>query len=663
MSESFLIGWWSGKQFIIAYADQVPEKGSLKAITLDQGSVKIKKEKLQVNLSWPWQEQEAKQGLALAHESAQEQYSDDDLALVWEMLSEEEGLPLEHIADYLTAANPLGLALLQLRLAETSFFVRKNDVFYPRSKKDLEVIRTQQNAEQRKNEGFTKFKAWADTLWLSPEGFEETVFPEDWEEDFSRWLAWTKDVVVFGKDSRRFEIVQELFHKTKISLGRSGFRFLVKAGLFSEDEPIELHRARVAQAFSEEAQTALSDLEQLYEEQLKNYPLIEETLYTIDDEQTRDYDDAIGLQVQGDQYLLTIAIADVSAIISPKSLLDSVAKERVTSIYLPDQTIPMIPKELSESLCSLVEQTERLVLLGRFTLAKDGTLLETQWQRGKIKVAKQYTYQEIDKAIEEGDTYWNQLWSCSKALEAQRWQRGASRLPFSRFTIKVKDSTISLNSDNSNSPSQTIVSECMILYNNQAAELLNKHKAPGIFRSQPEPDEPIPIQSSYTLAEVFRFRKKFKRGEIGLKPSSHSSLGLSSYIQVTSPIRRYLDLVMQRQLLSILEEQTPYYTEEQLNTFYPWLLERSRELSQLERSRNEYYLLKYLEQQEEREYQAEILTSVEQGVLVVLHKNGYECVVSRNPQVKNSPGTQVWVRLESIWPRERLVRGQIVEFA
>ena len=128
----------------------------------------------------------------------------------------------------------------------------------------------------------------------------------------------------------------------------------------------------------------------------------DQLIVTIDGEDTRDIDDAVTLQKQGEEYLLGVHIADVSHYVQAKSPLDKEAFERGTSVYFPDRVLPMLPKALSNGICSLNENEERLTLSCLMTIDKKGNVIASEIVEGVIKSAHKLTYHEIDQML-EGD--------------------------------------------------------------------------------------------------------------------------------------------------------------------------------------------------------------------------------------------------------------------
>ena len=161
-----------------------------------------------------------------------------------------------------------------------------------------------------------------------------------------------------------------------------------------------------------------------------------------------------------------------------------------------------------------------------------------------------------------------------------------------------------------NSVAHRVISEFMILMNRMAGKFLKDNKVPGIFRSQPEPisedarshDENDPLFALHIV-------KYLRAPRVGLDPAPHLSLGIDVYAQATSPIRRYVDLIIQRQIVSSLENGEPSYTEDELENLYPKIEIGVRDKKMVERNRDKYWVYKHLKNLEGTEIKG-IISSI-----------------------------------------------------
>ncbi len=277
---------------------------------------------------------------------------------------------------------------------------------------------------------------------------------------------------------------------------------------------------------------------------------------TIDDEDTTEIDDALTLEAVDGGYRIGIHIADTSHFIDPDSLLDKEAIERGTDIYLPEGKTCLFPEALSENAMSLVAGQDRLAFSYLVDLNPELEVVSTRMALTVIRVAQRLTYPEADQQFQTSQAVWTSLLPISERLRSERQQKGAVTLPFPRASVKVTyqdgEPQIKIWSERPDSPSQLVVSEMMILANRLSAEALSSNGIAAIFRSQEPPDVTIPPDVDTSPQSLFKLRRHFRRGSVGLDPARHAGLGLDAYLQATSPIRRFSDLVAQRQLKSLL---------------------------------------------------------------------------------------------------------------
>jgi ribonuclease R len=309
---------------------------------------------------------------------------------------------------------------------------------------------------------------------------------------------------------------------------------------------------------------------------------------TIDPSDAKDFDDAISIEKNGDgSFRLFVHIADVSFYVREGSMLDSEARSRGNSVYLPGTVYPMLPHNLSDKLCSLNENEDRLCVTCEMTVEGSGKVKRSFFFESVIKSAKRLSYEEaeeiidgaksLDKKIDETVKTGHEL---AGILTRRRSERGALDFdlpePFLNFDEKGKLKNIlpSLRLK-----SHRLIEEFMLLANTETAEYLKKKKQPFIYRVHEEPDEEklesiLPILNILTLGASFKKKadpqrlmrsvieaakgKPFERlvsyqilrammrARYSEEESSHYGLALTRYCHFTSPIRRYPDLLVHR---------------------------------------------------------------------------------------------------------------------
>ncbi|MBC8049382.1 MAG: ribonuclease R [Chitinophagales bacterium] len=327
-------------------------------------------------------------------------------------------------------------------------------------------------------------------------------------------------------------------------------------------------------------------------EDLRQIPLI-----TIDPADARDHDDAVWAQADDSPdnkggFIVIVAIADVSFYVRPGSGLDTEAKKRGNSVYFPDRVVPMLPEELSNGLCSLVEE-DRPVLAVRMLFGKDGRKLGHAFMRATMRSAAKLSYQQAQAAIDgEPDAktkpllerVLKPLWAAYEAVKTARDKRSPLDLDLPERKIlldeqgQVRDIVIPPRLD-----AHRLIEEFMIQANVAAAETLEEKKSPLLYRAHDAPsDEKInalrefletltitlapgnlrPIQFNRILARAKDTEFSDLVNEVVLRSQAqaeyssrnvgHFGLNLRRYAHFTSPIRRYADLIVHRALVKSL---------------------------------------------------------------------------------------------------------------
>ena len=296
---------------------------------------------------------------------------------------------------------------------------------------------------------------------------------------------------------------------------------------------------------------------------------------TIDPISAKDHDDAI--YYDSDTSELYVAIADVSAFIKEGSNLDKQAYKRAFSIYLPNKVLPMIPHELSDDLCSLKPNVNRLAFVCKMKIdIKTASVKSSEIFEATICSKHKYSYEDIDQKIQNNTMPkdLDALYTLTKKLKKNRLKKGYDfRTSEYRLVLDEQLNLIKVNEEQG-SPSHSLVEECMLLANIQAASKLNEI---GIFRVHEEPNrkkiEDL-VKSLALLGIDVKLKEDIHSTIISIqqkalntglenevdkliiqsqqqasyqtKQLGHFGLGFSSYSHFTSPIRRYSDLVLHR---------------------------------------------------------------------------------------------------------------------
>jgi ribonuclease R len=306
---------------------------------------------------------------------------------------------------------------------------------------------------------------------------------------------------------------------------------------------------------------------------------------TIDPDDAKDFDDALSYRIlpNGD-FEIFIHIADVSHYVPTGSALDVEARMRGNSIYLVDRVIPMLPEKLSNGICSLQPQVDRLVKTAIVTLDRRGETKTFRFAAGIIHSAKRFTYKEAFAQLRKPDTtplarQLHELNTMAQTLRKRRFAKGALDLDFPEVKVRVNDLGIPTHLEkNENDISHQLIEEFMLLANEVVALELKRRNRPGLYRIHENPD-PERLQDFRAQAKSMGFPcgdltqrgeiqkllnrvrgqpgesvvkigllKSLKRAMYSPKPLGHYGLAKLNYTHFTSPIRRYSDLVVHRVL-------------------------------------------------------------------------------------------------------------------
>jgi len=314
---------------------------------------------------------------------------------------------------------------------------------------------------------------------------------------------------------------------------------------------------------------------------------------TIDPETAKDHDDAIYYNIK--EKTLYVAIADVSEYVYLNGAIDKEANKRGFSIYFPHKSIPMLPRELSENICSLKENEDRLSLIFKITFDENNNVINEELIEGIINSKRKYSYETIDKFLEnkgkkdkidEEILAWLlPLFEITKHLKKERLKKG---LEFFSDEIKMtldNEGKLQKVKVENETPSHGLIEDCMLLANKAAAKMINF----GIFRVHNEPKRkdvqellnallPFGININYkdniieTLKEVQKEAKNLglekyidkmiiktqQQAKYEAHNNGHFALGFEKYTHFTSPIRRYSDLTLHRLLKSILHNNQKF---------------------------------------------------------------------------------------------------------
>src|SRR4029450_985850 len=308
-------------------------------------------------------------------------------------------------------------------------------------------------------------------------------------------------------------------------------------------------------------------------------------IVTIDPDDARDFDDAINVEkLPNGGWQLGVHIADVAAYVEPGSALDREARRRGNSVYLPDRVIPMLPERLSNGVCSLKPRDDRLTRSVFIQFDKNGVAKRARFAKSVIQSAQRLTYKQAyailkSSARDQLSEHLHLAWRLASLLRRKRFEHGALDLDFPEVKVWVDTHGKPVRLERvENDESHQLIEEFMLAANEAVARELKKRAIPTIYRVHEHPDpEKLAEYRELTLsfgykvgdlthrAELQRLLaeiggkpeeqalkvgllKSLKRARYDPRPLGHYGLAKTNYLHFTSPIRRYVDLVVHRAL-------------------------------------------------------------------------------------------------------------------
>lgn len=506
-----------------------------------------------------------------------------DITTLWEVLEgEQEVQSIRDLAEmcFSTAGDAERSALLRALVEDRVYFDRKGDEgFVPRSSDKVQLVQEQQARESKR-----LLARQSSLSWIRQNLVENTPTPLPPEAE--SFLTPLSEVAIRQQQSSHYPAMSQLLQEAGAS-GRTeelSLQLLIRSGVWDEDINLHLLEFDVPQHFSRDLLNSVDALNPEIEAALaKRRDLRDLPTITIDDDDTTDIDDALSWEKLPDnQTRLWVHIADPAEYVQPETPLDTEAAKRFTSIYLCEGKIEMLPARLAQDLCSLVQDQPRLALSVEVLLDDQANVLSTEIYESVITVKRRMSYTEVDAELSSDPTL-QQLSTISQQLRESRLTRGAVEITRPELRIKVTaDKQIHLKRIDRDSPAQMLVSEMMILANHRVAKCLGEARVPLIYKIQDAPTE--------TMGDG---RPLLKRAEMSTRMGLHYGLGLDAYTQFTSPIRRYNDLVLHRQIKSWLQTGSGKYSEEELAYMIALSDRAINSANYIQRENFRYWLLKY----------------------------------------------------------------------
>ncbi|MGD8723716.1 MAG: ribonuclease catalytic domain-containing protein, partial [Desulfobacterales bacterium] len=575
-----------------------------------------------------------------------------DIRDLWEVLNAEQNwIDLATMTEFCfpdSASGDHEAAVMRALFNDRLYFKFNPDGFRPNSEKQVELLAAQRKEVQHKQELTEAGGSWLKSM-LNSSG---PIDPASVKPDVPKFIEILKSYYLFGKESKNHAIAKSMTARAGVESLQDIFRILVRSGVFDENENLELLRHQVSADFNEKV---LSRAAQIVSSNpmvtaAERRDLTHLSLMTIDGQGTLDFDDAISIEETGGTFRLGVHIVDVGHFIQKHDVVDQEASVRGSSIYMPDQKISMLPSVLAEGRCSLKAGELRPAISIMIDLSPQVEVLSTEIWQSLIEVKHQLTYYDVNNAVDENPQM-RILQDIAKKYRQKRLKDGAIQISVPEISIWVNENQeVSVNQVNRESPGRMLVSEIMIMANWLMANYLKERQLPAIFRSQREPRERLYKNSAGTLFQNWMQRRLLSRFILSTTPDWHSGLGLDAYITATSPIRKYSDLINQRQIRASLGLETAYSTEQITDIIKSLELPMSL-VGRLQYTRHRYWLLKYLENQIGQKEEAIVLHKARRKYQILLTQYMLECDLPVSSGIELKPEDLIQVTIQRVSAR------------
>ncbi len=393
-------------------------------------------------------------------------------------------------------------------------------------------------------------------------------------------------------------------------------------------------------------------------------------IVTIDGETAKDFDDAVQVERTATGYRLGVHIADVSHYVVEGTALDDEARSRGTSVYFPGRVLPMLPERLSNGLCSLNPRVDRLVLSALLDLDSNGRVEKADFVKGVIRSGHRMTYTEVARLLEskptpaDAERYgpyledFRVMGDLAAVLRRRRETRGSIDFDLPDADIVLDDEGLVVGIvPESRNVAHKLIEEFMLAANEAVAKHLQFAKQPGIYRvhDRPDPDRLVDLRE---VLQTFGYELKGDLAEVPPsafqkilnaiegKPEErllrdlllraqrkalyseecrgHYALAAAYYCHFTSPIRRYPDLIVHRQLSRLLADRRPVPAKDfeavnqRLSEIAAWSSERERRAEAAERESLLWKKIVFMKDKVGREFDAFVTGVASFGVFVTL---------------------------------------------
>jgi len=596
-------------------------------------------------------------------QQVQEYLDPSSLEVAWEILStDNQSVTPEELASLLfsdvkAATTYAAYCLLS---GDKLYFKQKGTVYEPRPPSQVNDLKYQ-------NE-ITKAKAQEVENFVQKMRDRVGGISVEWTTSDRHRLECLERYAIHGDEasdkSTAFEYLSAL--KRTRSEGNA-FQLLADLGIWTIHENLNLLRSQVPTKFPVDVLNhTKACIESPISDRMDRQDLTHLHIYTIDDESTTEIDDGLSIEtLPSGKQRLWIHIADPTRWMEPNDILDREARKRGTTIYLPTGMIPMFPPALATGEMSLIQGQICHALSFAVELSDRGEVEHFEICASLIKPSYRLTYEDVQEMLALG------VEADLEAIANYARLRTSWRLSQGAININLPEAIIKANPHDrdqldieviDNSFARKLVAEMMILTGEVAATYTQTHNIPVPYRFQGQPELPTE-ETLQTLpsgpVREFAMVRCMQKGEVGILPSRHAGLGLDAYVQVTSPIRRYGDLLIHFQIKAHISGLPLPFTESSLQDLLSMVDPAIYEAAQMEKQTVRYWSLEYLRRHRDRVWRAVLLDWLKEqdGIgLILLEDIGLKIPIKLNRMT--NVGENLNLKVSDVDPRRDIIQFQ-----
>ena len=550
------------------------------------------------------------------------------------------------------------------------YFKQKGDLYEPRSTSQVTELKHQADAAAQRAKLIEEFQQ---KLTTRLSGGDVT-----WTTSDRSRLDCLERYALHGDEASDKSAAQELLSFAKRSKNEpAAFQMLVDLGIWDEHENLNLLRSQIPIRFANELIAAAQEcFTAPIPDNMQNLrrDLTHLHVYTIDDISTTEIDDGLSIETLADgRKRIWIHIADPTRWLDPESILDKDARKRGTSVYLPTGVIPMFPMDLATGPMSLIQSKVCHAMSFAVDLDEMGAISNYEIVASLIKPNYRLTYEDVEEMLQLGvEDDLERLADFARLRKKWRVSQGAIEIHLPDTSVKV-DSNPKAQSDAKGGDrltlelvedtfSRQLVAEMMILGGEVAAKFAQTNNIPIPYRYQEQPELP-PLDTLMQLpagpVREFAICRCMTKGSLGLYASRHAGLGLDAYAQITSPIRRYSDLLAHWQIKAFLRQEPLPFTAEMLTGILQAIEPAIWDANQVEKQSVRYWSLEYLRRNKDVVWEALMLDWLRENeklALVLIEDLGLKLPMKISRQIQ--VGDNLRIKTSEVDPRKDIIYFQ-----